>query len=151
MKKILTVLLIITMLLSLSACDDDSNSNYSDGSNNTTTEQSYIEKELTDIEIALGKIANDYLSTDISKDEAEEKLDVLYSRVENVGDNVRAVVKEFMNSDEFKNDPYNLNTKEFNNQKRYYSVSNDILDFKYDILHDETSDIIEIRDEYYED
>lgn len=150
MKKILTVLLIVTMILSLSACDGDrTESNYSDGNNNTTTTQSNIEKELTDIEKALGKIANDYLNTNITEDETEEKLDVLYSRVENVGDYVSSAVEEFMNSDDFKSDPYDLNTKEFNDQKHYYSVSNDILAFRSDILLGETSQIIEIRDNYY--
>ncbi len=153
MKKILTVLLIITMLLSLSACDDDSNSNYGNGNNNTTTEQSYIEKELTDIEIALGEIANDYLNFDITDEETETKLDILEARSEILYEKINAECEEFYKSDRFSKTDHDANfeQREMVNQKRYFAISTDINSFRLALgSTGDKNDIVKIKDEYYD-
>lgn len=138
MKKILIVLLIGTMILSSSGCDDGSSEdNYSNSSNNTATEQSDIEEELTDIEMALGKIANDYLNTNITNDDAEEKLDVLYSRLKNIEDEATAI-------DDSVYDPDGSPERQ-----RWLNLSSEIVNFNYDIFQNETNSISEIKEKYY--
>lgn len=154
MKKILTVLLIVTMILSLSACDGDSTeSNYSDGNNNTTTTQSNIEKELTDIEMDLGKIANDYLNFDITDEETETKLDVLDARSEILYEKINAACEEFYKSDRFSKTDHDANfeQQEMVSQKRYFAVSTDINSFRLALRSTgDKNDIVKIRDEYYD-
>ena len=102
---------------SLTACKDNTN-------------QSHAGKELEEVAAILGETANDYLSTKITKDQAEEKLDVLSARL-------KAIEDEVTDSNDEKFD--------------HVILSGKIVSFQYDMWKGTTDKISEIKEEYYKE
>lgn len=132
MKKLLLILLSGLMLLSFTGCEDNQ-------------ELSEVESELAEIGEVLGKVANDYLNADITKSEAEEKLDMLKSRVNSI---------EIETDDEIEldtNDNYDSYLDGVEKNLQYLRIETAINSFEYNLTAGKTDKITEIRDEYYEE
>lgn len=126
MKKPLLILLSAIMLFSFTGCESDDDSQ----------ELSKVESELAEIGEVLGKVANDYLNANITKSEAEEKLDMLESRVSNAKSNATDTTENYGDISE---------------ETQCLWMSIDIGSFQYDLLEGKTDKIIKIRDEYYKE
>lgn len=107
MKKLLLILLSGIMLFTFFGCESQN------------------EKEITEIEKTLGKVANDYLNAEITKTEAEEKLDMLESRIENVEPDGE----------------YGI---------RHNAVEVSISLFEFDLVDGEIDNITDIKEKYYD-
>lgn len=134
MKKLLLILLSVIMLFSFTGCESDD-----------SQELSKVESELADIEKVLGKVANDYLNADITKSEAEEKLDMLESRVSSVKSDAKDEVTIYTGDDIYKKNAA------LTEEDHCIGVRADIASFEHDLFAGETDNIIELRDEYYKD
>ncbi len=136
MKKSLLILLSAIMLFSFTGCESDDDSQ----------ELSKVESELAEIGEVLGKVANDYLNANITKSEAEEKLKMLKSRVNNI---------DIEADSERKNDTsdkyYSSYLDGVKKELSYLSVKTDIESFIYNLTVGETDKITKIRDEYYKE
>lgn len=135
MKKPLLILLSAIMLFSFTGCESDDDSQ----------ELSKVESELADIKNVLGKVANDYLNADITKNEAEEKLDMLESRVESLKNSTKDEEVVYTGDDPRKKAAA-LTAEEY-----WLFQEVEIHSFEYDLFAGETDDIIEIRDKYYKE
>ncbi|MCD8327815.1 MAG: hypothetical protein LUC25_01825 [Ruminococcus sp.] len=111
MKRFFALLLAALTIFTLAACG-----------------KSDVAKELEDIEDILGNLANDYLSAEVTGDEAIEKLDILEARAE-------ALEDEATDLEEW--DVSAVETK--------------ISLFKFNIDDGEIDDIQEIKEKYYEE
>jgi hypothetical protein len=92
-------------------------------------------KELHEIESVLGQVANDYLNAKISKDEADEKLDMLGKRLD--------AIEDYFTFEE------EDTTSKIDASSEYLSVEVDIISFKYNLFAGEITDIKEIKSQYY--
>ena len=142
MKKviIITTTIIIVLLLAVLTIFVVSNNNSKNGK-----ELSKVGKELAEIETILGQTANDYLNTDITNDEAKEKLDVLSARID-------SLENEASDKGEY---------NELTEEQRCSMLSVDIEMFNWDLVElanpytsdsssqDNINEIREIRDKYY--
>ncbi len=133
MKKLLLILLSGLMLFSFAGCESDDDSQ----------ELSKVESELADIEEVLGKVANDYLNADITKSEAEEKLDMLESRVKNIENEAKDEATIYTGDDIYKKNAA------LTEEEHFLSVRVDIGSFKGDLFTGDVDDITELRDEHY--
>lgn len=136
LKHMSSILIAMAMLLTFSGCE----------------ELSGVEKELSEIETILGNIANDYLNTEITQEEAKEKLDVLASRVKEIEKDAKDEVTIYTGDD-----PY-LRESAFTEKQHCLSLETDIVCFGYLIWKSNTpgrtqtedsKTIADIRDEYY--
>lgn len=135
MKELLLILLSVIMLFSFAGCESDDDSQ----------ELSKVESELADIEEVLGKVANDYLNADITKSEAEEKLDILESRVS-------SIEIETKNPADFDvNNGYEDYFYGMGDELSYSAVRTGINSFQYNLRSGKTDAIIELRDMYYKE
>lgn len=139
LKRISSILIAMAVLITFSGCED-------------SEELSAVEKELSEVEAILGNIANDYLNTEITQEEAKEKLDVLSSRVEGIEKNAKDEVTIYTGDD-----PY-LRASAFTEKEHCQSLETAINYFEYLIWESnipgrtQSSDsktIVDIRDKYY--
>lgn len=96
--------------------------------NKSSTEQlSPTQSEIVDIEKILGNTANDYLNTDISKNEADEKIEVLRARTKDIA------VDEL--SEEWSH--------------RHSNLLSAFVQFEYDLWKGNIDNIKEIKNKYF--